>query len=60
MMLQISFNVSPDIYYHHLYRPFATNTLNGSRPVNSLERRTLVMYRDNKIKRFAKSEVETC
>lgn len=59
-MLQIFFNISSDIYYHHLYRPFATNILNGSNPVNSLERRTLVMYQDNKIKRFAKNEVETC
>lgn len=44
-MLQISFNkyISPDIYYRRLYRPFATNTLNGSHPMNSLERRTLVM-----------------
>lgn len=54
MMLQIFFNISSDIYYHHFYRPFATNTLNGNNPVNSLERRTLVMYQDNKIKRFAK------
>lgn len=33
MMLQIFFNISSDIYYHHLYRPFATNTLNESNPL---------------------------
>lgn len=60
MMLQIFFNISSDIYYHHLYRHFATNTLNESNPVNSLERQTLIMYQDNKIQRFAKNEVETC
>lgn len=60
MMLQIFLNISSDIYYHHLYRPFATNTLNGCNPMNFLEHRTQVMYQDNKIKRFAKREVETC